>query len=59
MKKIDYNGNDQAVVEEDGDLCYCQGGTQKCPLQGKCQLEGEVFIYLQGRITRHTLSLIN
>ena len=46
MKKIDYNGNDQAVVEEDWDPCNGQGGTQNCPLKGKCQLEGENVVYV-------------
>ena len=42
----DYNGNDQAVIEEDWDPCNCQGGPQNCPLQGKCQLEGENVVYV-------------
>ena len=37
----DYNENDQAVVEEDWNPCNFQSGPQNCPLQGKCQVEGE------------------
>ena len=42
----EFNGNDQAVIEEDWDPCNCQGGPQNCPLQGICQLEGENVVYV-------------
>ena len=41
----DYNENDQAVVEEDWNPCNFQSGPQNCPLQGKCQVEGENVVY--------------
>ena len=42
----DYNADDKAHVEEDWSPCNCQGGPQNCPLDGKCQLEGENVVYV-------------
>ena len=42
----DYNAEDQAAVEEDWAPCNCQADSQNCPLDGKCQLEGENVVYV-------------
>ena len=46
MGEDEYNADEQVAVEEDWAPCNCQGGPQNCPLDGKCQLEGENVVYV-------------